>query len=131
MASLEAECLRASGILKSCEGAFLAEVNYSAADAGDADDSLEILLTQVPALGSVKMEIRSIRYLEVSKPPGLGMFVDRVDMSYLPASPDPWPREAEGLVVRFKGLPELVWMQIVGPAEIQVVADSLVSVTSA
>jgi hypothetical protein len=129
VASLEAECLRASRILKSCEGAFVGEVTYSA---GDAGDSLTVLLTQVPTLGSMKIEIGSIRYLKISKPPGLDqLFVDRIDVSYLPATPDPWPREAEGLVTRFTGLPGLVWMQIIGPAEIQVVADSLVSLNSA
>lgn len=44
--------------------------------------------------------------------------------------PQLWPDEAAGMVRRFGGLPELAWLRIVGPIEVDVVA-SIVTIYSA
>lgn len=125
MANLERECARISRMLEQCEGSFLAEVSYFA---GDEGDMMEVQLAQVPQLESMEIKIGSIRYLKLDKPPGLdGLFVDKVELLYLPRLPLSWPRAAEGLVRRFEKLPELAWFRLIGPAEIQVIGERLTS----
>lgn len=125
MTNLEWECTRISRMLEQCEGSFLAEISYSA---GDDDETVEVKLVQVPRLESMEIKVGSIRYLKIDKPPGMdGLFVDQVELLYLPRLPLSWPGEAEGFVRRFEGLPELAWFRLVGPAGIQVIGERLMS----
>jgi hypothetical protein len=125
VANLERECTRISRMLEQCEGSFLAEISYFARD---GDEAVAIKLAQVPRLESMEIKMGSIRYLNIDKPPGIdGLFVDQVELLHLPRLPLSWPGEAEGLVRRFKELPELAWFRLVGPAEIQVIGERLTS----
>jgi hypothetical protein len=73
----------------------------------------------------VAISLRQIRYLELSKSPELGgSFIDEIKVTCLPAGDD-WPAEAEKMVWRFSGLPDLIWLEIVGPAGINVVCDQM------
>ncbi|MFE0457797.1 hypothetical protein ACFW1A_00880 [Kitasatospora sp. NPDC058965] len=58
------------------------------------------------------------------------VFIDGISLIHLPESPSPWPAEAVARLERSDDLPELVWLKITGPLEVDAVA-SIVTVYQA
>ncbi|MFF2522722.1 hypothetical protein [Streptomyces liangshanensis] len=94
------------------------------------DTGTEITLREGPHKPDVVISLARVRYVSVANCADLHGFVDEISLVHLPKMPHPWPYEATGLVVRFGGLPELSWLRIIGPIEVNVVA-SLVTIYSA
>ncbi|MFJ8563735.1 hypothetical protein [Streptomyces sp. NPDC093514] len=50
-------------------------------------------------------------------------FIDGISLVHLPELSLPWPAEAVGRLDRSEDLPELVWLRITGPLEVDAVAS--------
>ncbi|WP_329262468.1 hypothetical protein OG223_45475 [Streptomyces sp. NBC_01478] len=125
---LQAKCLKAQEILSEYEGSFIERISSSAV--GDRS-TFDILLIRSGVFGELTISLEGVRYLSVANSVSVdSAFFDRLTVVHLPASGSPWPEEAEGFVTRFENLPELVWVRLVGPVEIDVVG-SMLTVSSA
>jgi hypothetical protein len=117
----EAICLGVEQTLRNYVGAFIEGVTLIAAG---TYDRLEIRLVQVPQKNEVLLSLERIYYLQMAKPPELGgSFIDDVAVHHLPNDETGWPRVADGLVHRFPGLPQLVYIGLVGPTSVKAVAS--------
>src|SRR5579859_6013718 len=97
-------------------GSFIDRVAYTAMGTRDC---LDVWLVRGPDLGNIVLSFETLRYLSIDKPDELEQsFVDEIQVSVLPAD-GAWPDGAERLVRRFPGLPELLWVKLVGPAQIE------------
>ena len=104
------------------QGSFIDRLSYAA---GGTRDCLDIWLTQTQGLGEVVLSLEQVRYFTMEKPAELEQsFVDDFQIFLLPQSGD-WPDGAEQRVQRFPGLPELVWIRMIGPAEVDVISSIL------
>jgi hypothetical protein len=101
-------------------GGFIDRISYTAVG---TRDYLDIWLVRGPDLGDVVLSFEVVRYLSIDKSDELEQsFVDEIQVSVLPETGD-WPDGAERLVRRFSGLPELLWVKLVGPAQVELVCQ--------
>ena len=120
----EALCLSAKQTLGEYIGAFVESVTLVAAG---TYDRLDVRLVQVPQKYEVVLSLEQVHYFLLAKPPKMGgSFLDDIAVHYLPNDGRSWPKEADGLVVPFPGLPELVYISLIGPTSLKVVAPVLV-----
>ncbi|MFF4563648.1 hypothetical protein [Streptomyces sp. NPDC001435] len=113
-------CANTARTLAPLVGYFISRISF---EAFNEDDSLEITLREGPSKPDVVISLSGLYYATVSKPPEIsGCFVDEISLAHLPRTPHPWPEGAAGRVGRFDGLSELAWLQIIGPAEVDVIA---------
>ncbi|MFF7886235.1 hypothetical protein ACH40F_32275 [Streptomyces sp. NPDC020794] len=121
-------CANAARTLAPLSGYFITRISFAAFA---ENDSLEIILRQGPSSPDVMIELSNFHYVSVSKPPEIsGCFIDAISLIHLPKTPHPWPGDAASRVRRFDGLPELAWLRILGPAEVDAMA-SIVTVYTA
>jgi hypothetical protein len=115
-------CERAGELLAACEGYFLDRLTYFITG---VDDAIQITLIYSPEKPSVIVELTGTRYLAVDKPPEAeGSFFDELTVTHVSASATEWP-PGFPMGPRHRGLPDLVRVRLVGPATIDVVAQTL------
>ncbi|MFF5210863.1 hypothetical protein [Streptosporangium sp. NPDC000396] len=125
---VEAACEKFQEILASCEGCFIDAVSFGTIG---GRDYLDVRLVQTQKWEQVTILLEGVRHFSISEGWDIqGSFVDQISVSYLPKTDRPWPVEAERLVTRFDGLPELYWVQLVGPTMISAVAAIMTVSTS-
>ncbi|MCE7005935.1 hypothetical protein LWC34_24340 [Kibdelosporangium philippinense] len=104
--------------LSGCVGYFIERVTVVAF--GD-EDSMEVALMSTRGTGKpdVIISMSGIYSLAMTKPRELGPgFVDEISLTHLPPSPESWA------IAKCQGVDhELVWVRIVGPTEVDVVAS--------
>jgi hypothetical protein len=124
ISEFQAQCLKAQEILSECEGSIIEKISSSAVN---DRSSFEFTLVRTDStFGEVTVALESVRHLSVGNQVAIeSAFADQLSVIHLPASGNPWPEEAERLVTRFANLPELVWVRLVGPVEVDVVAQIL------
>ncbi|MFI5780808.1 hypothetical protein [Nocardia sp. NPDC051570] len=123
----ERVCYRANETLALCEGYFIHRIAF---DIIEGNDALEILLRHSPHKPDITISLEGIHHLSIDKfPESSGSFLDKVSVVHLPAPPAPWPDEFATLR-RQPGLPELAWIQLIGPTQIEIIA-SIVTVFTA
>ncbi|MER6160761.1 hypothetical protein ABT147_35400 [Streptomyces sp. NPDC001868] len=120
-------CANAARTLASCIGYFIDRIAF---DAFAEEDSLEIALREGPHKPDVVISLANLRHISIGKPPELSGFVDEISLIHLPKMPHPWPDDVAGRVHRFDEMPELAWLRIVGPTEVDVIA-SIVTIYTA
>jgi hypothetical protein len=117
---VEAACKSFQKVFANCKGSFIDAVAFSAI--GERD-YLDFKLIQTQKWELVTILLEDVRYFKINKGGDMdGVFVDQISVSYLPKIDQPWPVNAEGLVTRFNGLPELYWVQVVGPVTLSAIA---------
>lgn len=128
MSEIDRACESFNRVFESCEGCFIDAVIFNAD--GDSDYlELRLIQTQKWELATVLLE--RVRYFNIDKGPEIGgSFVDEIKVTHLPAGNLPWPAEAESLVVRFDGLPDLYWVQVIGPTPISGISQIMTVSTS-
>lgn len=122
--SFEAVCCEARKLLYTCEGYFVDRVSFDVF--GDYDE-LTLVLQERPYRPDMAVSLTRIYHFNTTKPPeAAGSFVDEFRVTYIPKEDDSWPREIEGrLGPRHSGLPDLVWIRVVGPMSIDAVASTI------
>ncbi|WP_225848787.1 hypothetical protein [Streptomyces sp. HPF1205] len=121
-------CLSAARTLAPCVGYFIDRISFNAFG---PDDALDISLVGGPSMPDVLISLSRLHHLSVAKPPDLsGSFVDEVSLVHLPALPHAWPGDVDDRVRRFEGLPELAWLRLHGPAEVDAIASAVTVYTA-
>jgi hypothetical protein len=110
-------CQRAGKLLAACEGYFLDRLNYTIAG---VDDAVQITLIDSPEKPSVIVELTRTYHLVEAQ----GSFFDELTVTHVPAFATEWP-PGFPMGPRHRGLPDLVRVRLVGPATIDVVAQTL------
>jgi len=121
---------RTNHILAENIGAFIDAVSFQVL--GD-QDRFCLVLRSAPNRPDVTILLDDVHMASIQKPPDAsGSFVDEAWVKVLPKVPALWPADAEALVVRHEHLPDLIWLKVVGPTAVDVVAATItVSVAQA
>jgi hypothetical protein len=120
----EVLCHSARQVLREYVGGFIESITLVA---GGTYDRLDVRLVQVPQKFEVVLSLERIYYLQTAKPPQMSeSFADDISVHYLANDGRAWPEDADRLVTPFRGLPELVYISLVGPTSLKVVASVLV-----
>ncbi|MGW2051845.1 hypothetical protein ACWCPF_42990 [Streptomyces sp. NPDC001858] len=118
-------CTNAALTLESCVSYFIDRISLDECNEDRKDNTLDVWLREGPWKPDVVIslsDLHSVRPWE----PGLGVsFIDEISLVHLPKLPLPWPAEAVGRLDRSEHLPELVWLRITGPVEVDAVAAIL------
>ncbi|WP_217547065.1 hypothetical protein [Streptomyces sp. GbtcB6] len=123
ISKLQAKCLKAQEVLSEYEGSFIEKISSSAVN---DRSTFDVSLIRSGVFGELTISLEGVRYLSVANSVSVeSAFVDRLSAIHLPSFGNPWPEEAEQFVSRFPNLPELVWVRLVGPVEIDVVGSIL------
>ena len=105
-------------------GYFLRNVAYLALP---QDDLVDIGLMSTPDEPEVTIKAEGVFHFSIEKSGELsGAFVDDFVFHYIPRTSASWPAGIEGVLGPRPGsLPDLFWLQLVGPVEVSVVARFL------
>ncbi|MGW0810628.1 hypothetical protein [Nonomuraea sp. NPDC002799] len=126
--TVETTCERAGAVLADCAGGFLDTVSFAAL--GERDH-LDIKIVQTQRWPMVSLLLEDVRHVALGKGPDLeSSLVDEVTLTPLLRTAATWPAEADALVTRFDGLPDLYWLRLVGPATITAVGAIITISTS-
>lgn len=126
--TVEKTCERAGAVLAHCVGGFLDMVSFTAL--GERDH-LDIKIVQTQRWPMVSLLLEDVRHIAVDKGPDIeSSFVDDITLTPLLRTPAAWPAEADALVTRFEGLPDLYWLRLAGPTTITAVGAIVTISTS-
>lgn len=115
-------CTNAARALESCVSYFIERVSLDESNEDAKHNTLDVWLREGPRMPDVVVSLSNL-YSVRPWEPGLGAsFIDGISLVHLPKLPLPWPAEAVGRLDRSEGLPELVWLKIAGPIEVDAVA---------
>ncbi|MFB7907685.1 hypothetical protein ACFC1T_14730 [Kitasatospora sp. NPDC056076] len=116
-------CTNAALALHSCLDHFIERVSLNQSHENPQDNALDVWLHKGPEAPSVVISLpglRSVRPLEADLVPSV---IDGISLVHLPRLPAPWPAEAVGRIERTTDLPELAWLRITGPLEVDALAS--------
>ncbi|MEV4359346.1 hypothetical protein [Nonomuraea sp. NPDC049625] len=126
--TVQMTCERAGAVLAHCAGGFLDTVAFAAL--GERD-YLDIKIVQTLKWPMVSLLLEDVRHVTVDKGPDIASsLVDEITLTPLLRTATTWPSEADGLVTRFDGLPDLYWLRLVGPTMITAVGAIMTVSTS-
>ncbi|MFD7259129.1 hypothetical protein [Streptomyces sp. NPDC059874] len=115
-------CANAALTLRSCLSYSIDRISLDESNEDDKDNALDVWLREGPWKPDVVISLSNL-YSVRPWEPGLGAsFIDGISLIHLPKMPSPWPAEAIGRLDRSEDLPELVWLRIFGPIEVDAVA---------
>ncbi|MFJ8014325.1 hypothetical protein [Streptomyces sp. NPDC096339] len=120
-------CVNAALTLESCADYTIDRISVDESNENRKDNTLDVwLLSPLPCEGPWRPDVvislanlHSVRPWERELCPS---FIDGISLVHLPALPLPWPAEAVGRLERSEDLPELVWLRVAGPVEVDAVA---------
>ncbi|MFD4916157.1 hypothetical protein ACFWNR_23405 [Streptomyces virginiae] len=116
-------CTNAARTLESCGTYSIDRISLDESNEDRKDNTLDVWLREGPWTPDV---VISLSHLHSVRPweRGLGVsFIDGISLIHLPKLPLPWPAEAVGRLDRSEDLPELAWLRIAGPIEVDAVAS--------
>ncbi|MFE3152360.1 MULTISPECIES: hypothetical protein [unclassified Streptomyces] len=118
-------CTNAARTLESCISYFIERVSLDESNEDRKDNTLDVWLREGPRKPDVVVSLSNL-YSVRPWEPGLDFsFIDGISLVHLPKPPLPWPTEAVGRLDRSEGLPDLVWLRIAGPIEVDAVAATV------
>jgi hypothetical protein len=91
-------------------------------NADNKENTLEVWLREGPWKPDVVISLANLCSVRPWDPDFGWSFIDEISLTHLPKLPLPWPVEAVGRLERTEDLPELAWLRIMGPIEVDAVA---------
>ncbi|MFB7619894.1 hypothetical protein [Kitasatospora sp. NPDC056181] len=123
--AFENRCTNAARTLESCISYFIERISLDESNEDRKGNTLDVWLREGPRKPDVVVSLSNLHSVRPWEP-GLGVsFIDGISLVHLPKLPLPWPAEAVGRLERSEGLPELVWLRIAGPIEVDAVAATV------
>jgi hypothetical protein len=116
-------CANASRTLQSCLGYFIERITLDESHADDKENTLDVWLRVGPWKPDVVISLSGLRSVRRWDPDMDAAFIDEIALTHLPKLPAPWSVDAVGRLERTEDLPELVWLRIIGPVEVDAVAS--------
>ncbi|SOE33795.1 hypothetical protein [Streptomyces sp. OK228] len=123
-------CTNAALMLESCTNYSIDRISLVESDENRKDNTLDVWLREGPQKPDVVISLSNLHSVRPWEPGLAPIFIDGISLIHLPELPSPWPVEAVGRLDRSDDLPELVWLRITGPLEVDAVA-SIVTVYQA
>ncbi|MFD8143969.1 hypothetical protein [Streptomyces sp. NPDC059708] len=123
-------CANAALTLESCTGYSIERVSLVESSENRKDNVLDVWLREGPHKPDVVISMSGLYSVRPCEPGLTPVFIDGISLIHLLALPSPWPAEAVGRLDRTEDLPELAWLRISGPLEVDAVA-SIVTVYQA
>ncbi|MFD8480504.1 hypothetical protein [Kitasatospora sp. NPDC059673] len=123
-------CTNAARTLESCISYSIERISLDESRADRKDNTLDVWLCEGPWKPDVVISLSGLYSVRPWEPELAPVFIDGVSLIHLPELPSPWPAEAVDRLERSDDLPELVWLRITGPLEVDAVA-SIVTVYQA
>ncbi|MGW3328239.1 hypothetical protein [Streptomyces virginiae] len=121
-AAFKNRCTNAALTLESCISYSIDRISLAESDEDRKDTTLDVWLREGPWKPDVVISLSDLHSVRPWEPgPGVS-FIDGISLVHLPKLPLPWPAEAVGRLDRSEDLPELVWLRITGPIEVDAVA---------
>ncbi|MFE3760800.1 hypothetical protein ACFXPI_03415 [Streptomyces sp. NPDC059104] len=115
-------CTNAALTLESCARHFIERISLNESNENRKDNTLDVWLREGPWTPDVVISLSNLHSVRPWEPGLCPSFIDGISLVHLPKLPLPWPAEAVGRLDRSEGLPELVWLRITGPIEVDAVA---------
>jgi hypothetical protein len=115
-------CVNAARILRSYDGYFIERIALNEGNADSKENTLDVGLHDGPHKPSVVISLASLYSVRPLDPEFDWSFTDEISLTHLPKLPLPWPIEAHGRLERTESVPELAWLRISGPAEVDALA---------
>ncbi|MFF0393293.1 hypothetical protein ACFYS8_32045 [Kitasatospora sp. NPDC004615] len=116
-------CTNAALALESCANYFLDRISLDESNANRKDNTLDVWLREGPQQPDVVISLSGLHSVRPWEPEATPSFIDGISLVHLPKLPSPWPADAVGRLDRSGDLPELVWLRITGPLEVDAVAS--------
>ncbi len=123
-------CTNAALTLRSCGGYFIERITLDRSNEDNKDKALDVWLREGPWKPDVVVSLSNLYSVRPWEPALGASPIFGISLIHLPKIPLPWPAEAVGRLDRSEDLPELVWLRISGPVEVDAVA-SIVTVYQA
>ncbi|MFE6082673.1 hypothetical protein [Streptomyces virginiae] len=116
-------CTNAARTLESCVTYSIDRIALDESNEDRKDNTLDVWLREGPSTPDVVISLSHLHSVR-SWEKALGVsFIDGISLVHLPKLPSPWPAEAVGRLDRSEDLPELAWLRIAGPIEVDAVAS--------
>ncbi|MFD5437728.1 hypothetical protein ACFWJ4_36955 [Kitasatospora sp. NPDC127067] len=115
-------CANAARTLESCISYFIERISLDESNEDRKDHTLDVWLREGPWKPDAVISLSNLHSVRRWEPGLCPSFIDGISLVHLPRLPVPWPGEAVGRLDRSEGLPELVWLRIAGPVEVDAVA---------
>ncbi|MFI1382467.1 hypothetical protein [Embleya sp. NPDC020886] len=123
-------CINAALTLESCTSYSIERISLDESNENRKDNTLDVWLREGPWKPDTVISLSNLHSVRPWEPGLAPSFIDEIFLIHLPALPSPWPAEAVGRLDRADDLPELAWLRITGPLEVDAVA-SIVTVYQA
>ncbi|MFJ9776120.1 hypothetical protein ACIRVF_33615 [Kitasatospora sp. NPDC101157] len=123
-------CTNAALTLDSCAGYFIERISLDMSGEDRRGHTLDVWLREGPQKPDVVVSLSDLHSVRPWEPGLDPVFIDGISLIHLPRLPLAWAAEAVGRLDRSADLPELVWLRITGPVEVDAVA-SIVTVYQA
>jgi hypothetical protein len=114
--------MNAARTLRSCAGYFIERIALNEGHVDRKEDVLEIWLGDGPEKPSFVISLANLYSVRPLESDLDWSFTDEIFLTHLPTLPLPWPIEARGRLERTENLPELAWLRISGPLEVDAIA---------
>jgi hypothetical protein len=115
-------CTNAALTLESCTSYSIDRIALDESNADRKDNTLDVWLREGPWKPDVMISLSNLHSVRPWEPGLSPSFIDGISLIHLPKLPLPWPAQAVGRLDRCQDLPELVWLRITGPIEVDAVA---------
>ncbi|MFF9777293.1 hypothetical protein ACF1HJ_26980 [Streptomyces sp. NPDC013978] len=118
-------CTNAALMLESCANYFIERISVHESNEDGKYNTLDVWLREGPWKPDVVISLSNLHSVRPWEPGLCPSFIDEISFVHLPKLPLPWPAEAVGRLNRSEGLPELVWLRMTGPVEVDAVAAAV------
>ncbi|MEV7547331.1 hypothetical protein [Streptomyces sp. NPDC089915] len=115
-------CANAALTLESCTEYSIDRVSLAESSENRKENVLDVWLREGPHKPDVLISLSNLYSVRPCEPGLAPTFIDGISLIHLPALPSPWPAEAVGRLDRTEDLPELAWLRISGPLDIDALA---------
>lgn len=115
-------CFNANRTLQSCVGYFIERISLNEGNADNKENTLDIWLREGPWKPDVVISLANLYSVRPIESDVSGAFIDEIAITHLPKLPIPWSVDAVGRLERSDDLPELAWLRVIGPIEVDALA---------
>ena len=122
--------MNAAPMLEPCISYSIARISLDESNEDRKNNTLDVWPREGPWKPDVVISLSNLHSVRPWEPGLTPIFIDGISLIHLPKLPSPWPADAIDRLDRSKDLPELAWLRITGPLEVDAVA-SIVTVYQA
>lgn len=116
-------CFNANRTLQACVSYFIERITLTEGNPDNKENTLDVWLREGPSKPDVVISLANLYSVRPMESDVSGAFIDEIAITYLPELPLPWSVDAVGRLQRTEDVPALAWLRIVGPVEVDALAQ--------